>query len=76
MAQTDSYELGNDAGLAFRLRLNAVLAAVQSTNAGPAPPVQTRPGMLWCDTSGSAPLLMIRTLADDAWQELLDGGAY
>jgi hypothetical protein len=76
MAQTDSYELGNDAGLAFRLRLNAVLAAVQSTNAGPIPPVQTRPGMLWCDTSGSAPVLMIRTLADDAWAELLDGGTY
>ena len=76
MAQTSSFVIANDAGLAVRQRINEVLAALQSSNAGPTEPTATRPGMLWADTSGATPVLMIRNSADDGWDELLDGGSY
>ncbi|PWG16142.1 hypothetical protein [Salibaculum griseiflavum] len=76
MAQTTSYFIEDDAGLAVRLRLNEVLAALQSCNAGATAPTGTRPGMIWYDTSGAAPVLRIRNATDEAWEELLDGGVY
>jgi hypothetical protein len=76
MAQTASYTIENDAGLAVRQRINEVLAALQSSNAGAAPPTATRPGMLWLDTSVTPPVLRIRDSLDNAWEELLDGGTY
>lgn len=76
MAQTSSYVIENDAGLAVRQRINEVLAALQSCNAGATAPVHTRPGMLWLDTGGAVPVLKIRNSTDDAWEEFLDGGSY
>lgn len=76
MAQTNSYFIQDDAGLAVRLRMNEVLAALQSCNAGATAPTDTRPGMLWYDTSGTAPVLRIRNATDEAWEEFLDGGSY
>jgi hypothetical protein len=76
MAQTNSYFIQDDAGLAVRLRMNEVLAALQSCNSGDAEPSDTQPGMLWYDTSGTAPVLRIRNATDEAWEEFLDGGTY
>lgn len=76
MAQTPSFVIANDAGFAVRQRLNEVLAALQSSNAGAAPPTATRPGMLWLDTSVTPPVLRIRNSLDNAWEDLLDGGTY
>ena len=76
MAQTARYAIDNDAGLGVRLRINEVLAALQSSNAGPTAPTDTRPGMLWFDISGTDPVLRIRNGTDEAWEEFLDGGAY
>jgi hypothetical protein len=76
MSQTSSFLIMNDAGAAVRARINEVIAALQSSNAGSTPPTDTRPGMLWCDTSGSNPVLMIRNATDTAWGDLLDGGTY
>ena len=76
MAQTQSYVIENDSGLAVRTKVNEVLAALQSANAGATAPPDTRPGMLWFDTSLSPAVLKVRNANDDAWQELLDGGTY
>jgi hypothetical protein len=76
MAQTDSYVLTNDAGLAVRQRLNEILAALHSSNAGATAPTATRPGMIWLDTSQSPPVLRIRNATDTGWEALLDGGSY
>jgi hypothetical protein len=76
MTQTSSYVIENDAGLAVRQRINEVLAALQSCNAGATAPVHTRPGMLWLDTSVTPPVLRIRNSLDTAWDEFLDGGSY
>ena len=76
MAQTSSYVIENDAGLAVRQRINEVLAALQSCNAGATAPIHTRPGMLWLDTGAAVPVLKIRNSTDDAWEEFLDGGTY
>ena len=76
MAQTSSYVIANDAGLAVRQRLNEVLAALQSINAGPSAPSDTRAGMLWFDTSVVPAVLRLRNPTDDGWDELLDGGSY
>jgi hypothetical protein len=76
MSQTSSYVIANDAGLAVRQRINEVLAALQSSNAGATAPVDTRAGMLWLDTSGNTAVLRIRSAADDGWEDVLDGGSY
>jgi hypothetical protein len=76
MAQTSNFVIANDAGLAVRQRINEVLAALQSSNAGATAPTATQPGMLWLDTSGTSPILKLRNATDDAWEEFLDGGSY
>ncbi len=76
MTQTNSFVIENDSGLAVRTRINEVIAALQSANAGPTEPTDTRPCMLWFDTSASPPVLKIRDAQDSAWQEFLDGGTY
>jgi len=47
MAQTTSFAIANDSGVAVRARINEVLAALASSNAGPVAPASTAPGMLW-----------------------------
>ncbi|SEP03022.1 hypothetical protein SAMN04490248_12043 [Salinihabitans flavidus] len=76
MAQTNSYAIANDAGLAVRQRLNEVLAALQSSNAGATAPPATRPGMIWLDTSQTPPVVRMRNATDTGWEALLDGGSY
>ena len=76
MAQTNSYVITNDAGLAVRQRMNEILAALHSTNAGPSAPSDTRAGMFWFDTSVVPAVLRLRNPSDEAWEELLDGGSY
>ncbi|MBW6496623.1 MAG: hypothetical protein K0B16_19115 [Burkholderiaceae bacterium] len=68
MAQTTSFAIANDSGVAVRARLNEVLAALASSNAGAVAPVSTVPGMLWFDTGVTPPTLRRRTAANDGWQ--------
>lgn len=76
MSQTPSFTLLNDAGAAVRARLNEVIAALQTVNAGPAEPADTKAGMLWLDTSVTPPVLKLRNAADTGWDAVLDGGEY
>ena len=76
MSQTPSFTIANDAGAAVRARVNEVIAALQTLNAGPTEPADTRAGMAWLDTSSSPAALRIRNTSDTAWDTLLDGGSY
>lgn len=76
MAQTTSFTIANDAGAAVRARINEVIAALQTLNAGITAPTETAAGMLWLDTSQSPPDLRIRNASDTGWEDLLDGGGY
>lgn len=76
MSQTSSFTITNDAGAAVRARINEVTAALQTLSAGPAPPVDTKAGMAWLDTSTTPAKLRIRNTADTSWDVLLDGGTY
>jgi len=76
MSQTGSFTITNDAGAAVRARVNEVIAALQTLNAGLAEPTDTRAGMVWLDTSTSPAALRIRNMSDTAWDTLLDGGSY
>ena len=68
MAQATSFAIANDSGVAVRARLNEVLAALASSNAGPVAPTTTAPGMLWFDTGVTPPTLRRRNAANDGWQ--------
>ena len=72
MTQTSSFTIANDAGAAVRARINQVIAALQSTNAGASTPTATTAGMLWVDTSGSPPVLRRRNATNTGWDALLD----
>jgi len=76
MTQTPSFVIVNDSGAAVRAQINQVLAALQSSHAGPTPPPVTAPGMLWLDTSTTPPTLRLRDTADSVFEALLDGGEY
>lgn len=68
MAQTTSFAIANDSGVAVRARINEVLAALASSNAGPVAPASTAPGMLWFDTAATPPTLRRRNAANDGWE--------
>ena len=72
MVQTANFVIANDAGAAVRARINEVIAALQSTNAGGSAPTVTVAGMLWVDTSVSPPVLRRRNATNTAWDALLD----
>ena len=72
MAQTSNFVIANDAGVAVRARINEVIAALQSTNAGAMAPTATAAGMLWADTSVSPPVLRRRNATNTGWDALLD----
>ncbi len=72
MTQTSSFTIANDAGAAVRARINEVIAALQSTNAGASAPSATVAGMLWVDTSVSPPVLRRRNATNTRWDALLD----
>ena len=72
MYQTASFTIANDAGAAVRARINEVIAALQSTNAGASAPSATVAGMLWVDTSVSPPVLRRRNATNTGWDALLD----
>lgn len=76
MTQTTSFTIANDAGAAVRARINEVIAALQTMNAGATEPAGTAAGMLWLDTSITPPVLKLRNTADTDWDEVLDGGSY
>lgn len=67
MAQTTSFTIANDSGLAVRARINEVIAALLSSSAGTTAPAITAPGMFWFDTSVTPAVLRRRNAADDAW---------
>ena len=71
MTQTSSFTIANDAGAAVRARINEVIAALQSTNAGASTPTATTAGMLWVDTSVSPPVLRRRNATNTGWDALL-----
>ena len=72
MTQTSSFTIANDAGAAVRARINEVIAALQSTNAGASTPTATTAGMLWVDTSVSPPVLRRRNATNTGLDALLD----
>ncbi len=72
MAQTATFVIANEAGASVRARLNQVIAALQSANAGSVAPTTTLAGMLWLDTSGSPPVLRRRNATDTGWDAVLD----
>lgn len=72
MVQTSSFTIANEAGAAVRARLNQVIAALQSANAGTVAPTTTLAGMLWLDTSVSPPVLRRRNATDTGWDAVLD----
>ena len=72
MTQTSSFTIANDAGAAVRARINEVIAALQSTNAGATAPSAAVAGMLWVDTSVSPPVLRRRNATNTRWDALLD----
>ena len=72
MAQTSSFTIANDAGAAVRARINEVIAALASANAGASAPTATVAGMLWLDTSASPPILRRRNATNTDWDVLLD----
>lgn len=72
MSQTASFTIANDAGAAVRAQINEVIAALQSTSAGPSAPSATVAGMLWVDTSVSPPVLHRRNATNTGWDALLD----
>ena len=72
MTQTSIFTIANDAGAAVRARINEVIAALQSTNAGASTPTATTAGMLWVDTSVSPPVLRRRNATNTGWDALLD----
>ena len=72
MAQTASFTIANDAGAAVRARINEVIAALASANAGALAPSTTVAGMLWVDTSVSPPVLRRRNATNTDWDVLLD----
>ena len=74
MAQTASFTVANDAGAAVRARINEVIAALASANAGASAPGTTVAGMLWLDTSASPPVLRRRNATNTGWEALLDAG--
>jgi hypothetical protein len=76
MSQTPSFTITNDAGAAVRARINEVITALQTLNAGPTEPADTRAGMAWIDTSTNPATLRIRNTTDTGWDVLLDGGSY
>lgn len=72
MAQTSTFTIANEAGASVRARLNQVIAALQSANAGSVAPTTTLAGMLWLDTSVSPPVLRRRNATDTGWDAVLD----
>ena len=72
MSQTSSFVIANDAGAAVRARLNEVIAALQSSNAGATAPSSPAAGMLWLDTSMVPPVLKRRNATNTDWEVLLD----
>jgi hypothetical protein len=76
MSQAPSFVIINDNGAAVRAQINQIVAALRSTSSGEEAPAATAPGMLWLDTSTTPPRLMLRDLADAAFEPLLDGGEY
>jgi hypothetical protein len=71
MAQTDDFDFANQSGLLFRQQVNAVVAALVSSNSGSTAPDPTFPGMFWLDTSTTPAALKQRNAADDAWLSVL-----
>ena len=72
MAQTASFTIANDAGAAVRSRINEVIAALQSCNAGATAPSSPTAGMLWLDTSLAPPALKRRNATNTEWDVLLE----
>lgn len=67
MPQHD-YDIANGSGAAFRADLNAVLAAIASTNKGPAAPTAAQAGMLWVeDDNPSATQWTVRMFDGADW---------
>jgi hypothetical protein len=71
MAQTTSFAIANDSGIAVRLRINEVIAALLSASSGSTAPTSTVAGMLWFDTGVSPAVLRQRNSTNTDWEALL-----
>ena len=72
MAPTASFTVATDAGAAVRSRINEVIAALQSSNAGATAPSSPTAGMLWLDTALAPPALKRRNATNTEWDVLLE----
>lgn len=70
MSQVDDYSLGNLSFPAARARINALLAAIRASNAGPTAPTNPAAGMTWLDTSVSPAVLRQRSGDNTTWLQL------
>lgn len=64
--------IANGSGSAFRIALNAALAALNSSNSGASAPSTTYPYMLWFDMTNN--VLLMRNAANTGWRGILPPG--
>ena len=73
MTQVTNYAVANGPRAEVRLNFNAVLAALRDDNAGPTPPPNPVPFMIWKDTSGGGEgVYRVMNAAGSAWILLID----
>ena len=72
MTQVNDWTTDNQEGGPFRLQLNQILAAIQSSSSGPVEPDPKVPGMFWYDTSVSPAILRVRNDANTGWVSVTD----
>lgn len=68
MAQTGDFILDPSiGGLAQRVQINAMIAALLSSNSGPTAPPLSPPGALWLDTGVTPAVLRVANAANTGW---------
>lgn len=70
MSQVTSPEVPSGSGLSVRQMINAVLAALMSSNSGSSEPPNPVAGQVWFDTTSGRHKR--RNAANTAWQEIVD----
>lgn len=76
MSQVSTIVVANDTGAAVRAQLNLILKALSTCHGGATEPAEMFSYMLWFDPSSGIIVPKIRNGANNAWEELLDGGTF
>lgn len=70
MSQTNTIQMANESGAAFRGHLNEALVAITTNHSGAASPLETYPYMVWLDTSTNPPTPKRRNANDTGWDNI------